>query len=678
MKFERLFSPITINGMALKNRLVMPALHHLYTPDGYATDRFNQYYWRRAEGGVALIIVGGCAFDDCGGAEAMVRLSDDSFIPGYREFTDGCHARGAKVAAQLYHAGAYTRASSCRNGAVPLAPSAVYSSFSRQTPKEMTEADMDRVISDWAAGALRARQAGFDAVEIIASAGYLISQFLSPIKNLRTDAYGGSFENRCRFPLRVIRAVRGAVGPDYPVMIRIAGNDFVPGSNDNHAAVRFARAAAEAGVDLISVTGGFHETKVPQLSGDVSRAGFTYLSGAVKQAVSVPVMASNRINDPLAAETVLALGRADLIGAGRALVADPDWCRKAQEGRAEDIRHCVACNQGCLAKTFFGKPIECLVNAEAGQEYRFKDRKPGSPKRIVVVGAGPAGCEFAIRATQLGHRVTVWEKQLRIGGQLHLAAAAPAKSEFATLIGYYEAHLRKLGIPVELGREATPELLARAECDAVVVASGSAEKRIPLPITSGRIPILMASQVLSGAALPGKNVVVVGGGAVGCETAQLMARQGSLTPEELYFLMSANAETPEFLKGLLNRSDRAVHIVELTDRIGSNFEPGTGWPVLNDLRRLGVRLHTLASVAEVREDAVLLDRRIADPDTAQERVERVSLPCDTIVMAVGSVSDPLYDRLKGTLPAVYSLGDCSRVGKVSDAVRQAMELAYSV
>lgn len=675
MKHDRLFQPITIKGMTLRNRIVMLPIHLVYTPDGYCNDRFKEFYWRRAEGGIGMAIVGGCRFDDYGAGGSMMSLQDDSFIPGYKEFTDGMHARGAKVAVQLYHAGAYTHSAHCQNGRVPVAPSAVFSKFTKEVPKEITYEEMDEVINNWAAAAVRAQKAGFDAVEILCSAGYLICQFLSPVTNKRTDEYGGSWENRTRFPKRVFKAMREAVGPDYPLIARIAGNDFVPGSNTNEDAVRFAQVCEECGIDILSVTGGWHETQVPQLPGDVPRGGYTYLMSNIRKAVSIPVIAANRLNDPDVAEQVLALGQADLIGSCRTHIADPDWTNKTLANETECIRHCVACNQGCLAKTFFNKPVECLVNGEAGVEYQLTKAEKVTPKNVLVVGGGPAGCEFAIRAAGLGHKVTLWEKNEDLGGQLPLVATPPAKGEFKTLIPYYHAMLKKNGVTVVLGKEATVAEIVAGGFDAVVTATGVTPKTLDLPVVEAGIPVVTAAQVLGQEYMPGKNVVIVGGGSVGCETAEYLARQGTISPEQLYFLMSLKAETIDVLEHLINTSDRQVSIVEMMGKIGTGFDLGTGWPVLNELKRLGVASYTNARIKAVTADTVQV---VALDKKAGKEVD-VDIPCDTIVVAIGSHSnDALYQALQGKVQNLYNIGDSAKVGKVLDAIHQADELAHSL
>lgn len=685
MPYERLFSPIKIRNLELKNRIIMPAIHLMYNMDGFANARFNEFYWRRAEGGAGLIFVGGCRFDEYGGSPGMMSLQTDDFIAGYREFTEGMHKRGAMVGVQLYHAGAYAH-SIANDGREALAPSAVLSKFTKEMPREMTKDEMREVISKWAAAAVRAKIAGFDIVEISASAGYLISQFLSPKTNLRTDEYGGSWENRTRFPLEVVAAIRQAVGNDYPICVRIAGNDFVPGSNTNTETVMFAELLEQSGVDLINVTGGWHEAIIPQLTGDLPRGGFTYLAAAVKDAVNIPVAASNRINDPRTAEKVLAVGEADLVSLGRTLIADPDWPIKTQNGDSELIRRCVACNQGCLAKTFFAEPVECLVNGFAGREHELKKHRTKEPKQILVLGAGVAGCEFAVQATLCGHNVTIWEKSDHIGGQILLAAAPHSKREFMNIVTYYTAALKKLNVELALNKNASVYEIKTAGFDIVVTATGNTPKNISLPGNSS-IPLYTAFDILGGKAIAGKNVVVVGGAAVGCECADYLAYEAALSPETVYFMLSQHSEETDKVLAMIDKTRRTVTIVDIA-KIGTGFEQGTAWPLMKELNRFNVAQYSFAKILSVTDSTVEIEAAL--PKTREQKaIERetgvvepdkvisLSIPCDTIVIAAGSSPDDrLYEALKADFPNdIYNIGDSFQIGKISNAVSQAIELA---
>ena len=669
MKFTRIFEPIKINGLQLKNRLVMPAMHMSYTVNGFASERFNECYWRIAEGGVGLIMVGGCALDNYAGYPDMMDLSDDKYIAGYKEFTDGIHARGARAAVQLMQTGRYGQKAFVKGDDTTLAPSAVYSSYSGETPREMTREEIKKTIENWAAAAVRAKKAGFDAVESTGASGYLISQFLSPITNLRTDEYGGSFENRCRFPLELVAALRRAVGPDYPLIMRVAGNEFMKGGNTNEECVAFCKLLEKAGIDMINVTGGWHETTVPQLPGIVPRGEYAYLAEAVKDAVSIPVLSCNRYNDPVVAERVLTLGQADLIGVGRTLLADPDYPVKTMEGRLDEIRSCVGCNQGCLGRVFFGKPAECLVNGRMGREYLFKNVPAAPKKRLAVIGAGPAGCEFAIRAAESGHEVTLYEKEAEVGGKLPLAAVPLSKKEFKELLRYYKVMLEKRGVRVILNHSVTEEEIKYLDADAVVVATGSEPKQLSFP-TMEHTRVCTAEDILSGEVMAGRNVLVIGGGAIGCEAAEDMAHEASLSPEQLYFKMSQRSETTEKIVHLLNSSRRNITIVDIV-RIGNGYDPGCFWPVRADLKRLGVRMLPW-SQTEVTDGFVT----ITSTDRKTGEVHKTEMPCDTIVTAVGyQSSNALYESLKEEGLKVYQIGDAGQIGKILDAVRQANNLS---
>ncbi len=670
MKYARLFAPLQVNSMKLKNRICMTAIDLNYCPDdgGAVSERLKAFYFRRAEGGAGLLTIGGCRIDEHGAGYDMdfVSIADDRYIPGHRELTDGIHARGAKVSLQLYHGGRYVAARGLRDGNVPFAPSPVYSTFTHETAPEMSREDIQAVIASTAAAAARAKSAGYDAVELLGSAGYLICQFLSPLTNLRTDEYGGSLENRLRFPRQLIAAVRAAVGPDFPLIMRMAGNDFMPGSNTLPDTVGFSREYEKCGIDMLSVTGGWHETRVPQLPGEVPDTCYAYLAQAIREAVSIPVIAANRIRTPSEAETVLALGQADCVGMCRTLLADPDWPRKAMAGEETEIRPCVGCNQGCLAATFFCKPVQCLVNADAGREAAPAAPRAGAGKSLLVIGGGPAGLEAALRAARSGWRTELWESSPRLGGQLRLAGAAPGKEDFLALIPYYETMLKQYGVTVRLGTEADAAAIAAAGFDAVIVAAGAHPRALPMDLPGP--DIVSAWDVLSGAVIPGKHVVVLGGGAVGCETAQYLARQGALNTEKLFFLSVHHAEPPQRLEQMLNHSARTVSIVEVAPKVGSGFDPGCAWPVLKDLKRLGVAQYTRASIVSAADGCVTVEH---GPEGERQRL---TLPCDTLIQAVGSVSNTALMASLGEagIPAV-AIGDCAKTGRVLDAVRAAAD-----
>lgn len=666
MPYPRLTSPLAIRSLTIKNRMVMPAIHHAYTSDGACTERFRSYYWRRAEGGLGMVIVGSCRFDGYGAKTNSMSLVGDSTIAGWRAFTDGMHERDCPVCVQLYHAGRYIPQRDVPCGGPALSPSAVYTPYTRETAPEMTREQIRQLIRDYAAGARLARAAGFDAIEISGSSGYLLCQFLSPLTNLRTDEYGGSFENRCRFPLEVIASVREAVGKDYPLLYRLGADDLVPGGAALEDAVRFAPLAQAAGIDCFDVTGGWHESRVPQLTGEVPEGGLHFMSRAIRQAVSVPVMQCNRINTPQRSELALALGDADLVGIGRAAVADPDFARKAAEDRADEIRPCVACDQGCLANVFFDRPVTCHTNPLCGRESMTPRTPEARAKRILVVGGGPAGCEVALRCAGYGHRVSLWEKSGRLGGQLKLAMRLPGRRELERLIRFYETMLPRAGVELTLQRAAVPAEDFSA-FDHIILAAGGAPNPMTLCVRPGAVSVLTAGDILTGKAVAGERVAVIGGSFVGCETARYLASEGSLSPEELFYLTVFSVRPSEKIAGMLSQSRRSVIIIEQGKKIGYGYEPGVAWPVLGELDRLGVTKMALTQVSSVDGQGVT----VTDGAGAERRIL-----CDTVVYAAGVHPDAdLTAAFRASGVPVTAAGNAKALGRSIDAVRSGFEAA---
>jgi len=647
--FPLLFEPITLNRLELRNRIIMPAMHLNYTPGGKVSDQLIAFYRERAAGGAGLIIVGGCVINEQSGGPIFVSIKDDSDIEGLSRLAEAVHDKGAAIGAQLYMAGAYAHAMLI--GGQPVSSSPHTSGFTKDECRALTLEEIAQVQDDFASAALRAKKAGLDMVEILGSAGYLICQFLSPKINQREDHYGGSLENRMRFGLETIAKVRAAVGPDFCVGIRIAGNDFVPGSHTGDEAALFAKACEDAGVDLINVTGGWHETRVPQITQELPPGGFSYLARGVKWAVrSVPVAASNRMHSPQLAEAVLARGDADLICMGRPLLADPRLPAKAKAGQSELIRRCVACNQGCFDAIPQMKPVGCMVNPRAGRE--AKDTGPAQADRsrqVAVVGGGPGGCMAAITAARRGHHVVLFEKAPRLGGQLAWWSEPLMKNDFSSIPRWQEAQLKALGVELRLDCEATPEMVAELNPDAVVLASGAAPTRPPIP--GADLPhVLTAWELLQGKALARGRVVVIGGGAVGLETALYLARQGALTPEQSYFINLFGAETPEVVDRLIAQGSHPVTVLEALPKIGAGIGRSTRWIVFGLLKRFGVTVHTKVQVKAIGEGAL----------TAVINGEEQDLVANTVVLATGAApQNQLAEALKAKGLKVELVGDAA-------------------
>ncbi len=666
--FPLLFEPITLNKLELRNRIVVPAMHLNCTPGGAVSDQLVAFYRERAAGGAGLMIVGGCVINEKAGGPIFVSIMKDEDIPGLARLAEAAHEHGAAVGAQLYMAGAYSHAMLI--GGEAISASAHTSRYTKEECRAMSPEEISQVQDDFAAAARRAKEAGLDMVEILGSAGYLICQFLSPAINQRDDGYGGSLENRMRFGLETIAKVRAAVGDDFCVGIRIAGNDFVPGSHTNEEAAMFARACEEAGVDLINVTGGWHETRVPQITQELPPGGFSYLARGVKWAVDkVPVATSNRMHSPELAEAVLARGDADLICMGRPMLADPELPLKAQAGLSRLIRRCVACNQGCFDAIPQMKPVGCMVNPRAGRE--AKDPGPedaAAPRKIVVAGGGPAGCQAAITAASRGHKVTLMEKAACLGGQLAWWNGPLMKSDFASIPAWQGATLDELGVEVLLESEATADSVAAMQPDAVVVATGGRPTRPPIPGADGP-NVFTAWEVISGKALCRGKVVVIGGGAVGLETALMVARQGALTPEQVYFIELFGAETPEVVARLVAQGSHRVTVLEALPKIGAGIGRSTRWITFGLIKRFNLTVHTKVQVKAIAEGTVS-----AVIDGAEQE-----LAADTVILATGAAPD---DALAGELEArglaVHRVGDADGGADCLAAIRSGYKLGASL
>lgn len=655
--YPYLFTPIQINRLEIKNRIAYPSLGLMYSYDSRLNDRYYHFFRERARGGAGIVTVGPVGVDAVGAGFVVLSLAQDEYISSFQKLTGLIKAEGARAWIQLFHAGAYAHPFLIGNQ-TPVSASAVYSPYSRTTPKEMTLADIEQVQRAFADTAARAVAAGFDGVEIIASAGYLLTQFLSPLTNTRSDGYGGSLENRLRFPTEVIRRVREKLGPDVPLTIRMAGNDFVPGSNTDAQTATIAQAYEAAGVDAISVTGGWHVTKIPQLPMELPRAAYSYLALNVKNAVTVPVMASNRITDPASAEKIIKDGCADMVNLGRVLIADPEWPRKAMEGRADEIRPCTACSQGCTDQVFNGKPVYCIGNPFAGYEGERIIPKTGHPKTVMIVGAGPAGLEAAVTATLSGHQARIYDKAADIGGQLWLAGAPPHKQELLEYIRYYRAMIRKLGIPVVLNAEVDAALIEKVKPDVLMVATGA--KPLLPPVNGMDDPCVTSSwEVLKNNPPLGKRVAVIGGGSVGLETALFVAAKGTLTPETLHFLMEYDAQTPERLKELMFKGTSSVTVFEMLPKAGKDMGKSTRWVVLDKLARFGVSIQTDARVLAIQNG------RIDFKKAGKKR----SQAFDSVIIAAGSQADRgLCEALQQAGIPFVAIGDCTRPGKIDDAI----------
>ena len=646
----------------------MPSMGLAYSTDFSFNDRYQAFYRERALGGVGLLTIGPVAIDRVGSAPFMPGLFEDSYIEPIKRFIDQLHREtDARIATQLLHMGRYTF--SGLTGMRPIAPSPIRSKLTHETPREMTGEDIETVRAAYVQAARRAKEAGFDFIEILACTGYLISEFLSPLTNKRTDAYGGSIENRMRFGLEIIRKVRETIGTDMALGVRIAGNDFMEGGHTNKESAQFAAAAEKAGVDAINVTGGWHETRIPQLTSNVPAGAFVYLSRGIREAVNVPVFASNRLGDPYVAERALRSGACDMICWGRPLIADPELPNKVREGRLNEIIPCIACNQGCFDSIFAGTPVTCILNPRAGNEGLFRIEKVGKAKKIMVAGGGPAGMEFALTAAQRGHDVTLYEKEGRLGGQVNLAKTPPGKREFQKLIDSMKARMAHWGVAVKLNTPLTPEMVRKENPDCLVIASGAKPIRIDIPGID-KAHVVDAWDVLAEKVWNiGQDVVVVGGNATGCETGLFVAEMGAPDPETFTFLMYHSAENRDLAAELLHTPGRNVTIIDMVPRFADNVGRTARWSLTKSLKLMGVNLRPKTTLLEIRDDAVLVKTKNGE----------ASIPADTVIMAVGAMSvNDLADDGEEAGLHVITIGDAKRPRKITEAVKEGFEAGLKI
>jgi 2,4-dienoyl-CoA reductase (NADPH2) len=643
--FKRLLEPFEFSGITMKNHVLMPAMHIGMAKDGFILDGFIDFYEERAKAdpGPGLMIVGGCYVEKRGmGAPNFVGLDDDKFIKRLSELTERMHAHGQPVAAQLYHGGRYS--ASYLTGEPPVSCSAVFSEFTREMPHALSEEEIAEVQEHYAQAARRARDAGFDASELIVAAGYLVNQFLSPLTNKREDRYGGDIDARMTFMRETIAAIRKATGEDYPLICRISGSDFMEGSH-TLAETRVVAAEMErCGVDFISVTGGWHETRVPQIPMNVPRGAYVYLAEGIREAVEkIPVACCNRINDPGLAEQILEEDRADIVGMARAFIADPRILNKASRGRPQDIRHCIACNQGCFDHVFMLAPITCMVNPRVNRERETELVPATEKKKVLVAGGGPAGMECAWVAAHRGHEVVLCEETGELGGQGRLAGIPPGREEFNEMVAYLVQQLENKGVEVRLNELVTPELVEEVNPDVVVMATG-AEQLVPkIPGIDGD-NVVMAWDVLTGDAGAGKSAIVVGGGAVGIETGSFLAEKGT-----------------------------RVTVIEMLNRCGNDIGLSTRWTLLKDASEMGVQFMESCRVERITPEGVAADFE----------GESRELLADTVVIAAGSVA---HDELEGFFEKegtrakldLRKIGDCVAPRKALEAIAEGFDLGLSL
>ena len=522
--YPHLMEPLDLGHVQLKNRVLMGSMHTGLEETG-DWNRVAEFYATRARGGVALMVTGGMAPNREGGVfPGAAGLFTDRDIANHRVITDRVHDADGRIAMQILHAGRYAYGRDC------VAPSPIRSPISPFPPCELDEAGIEKQIADIATAALRAREAGYDGVEVMGSEGYFLNQFLVTRTNKRTDRWGGVYENRIRLPVEVVRRVRAAVGDDFIIIYRLSMIDLVPDGSSWDEVVTLARRIETAGASIINTGIGWHEARIPTIATSVPRRAFTWVTKKLMGEVAVPVITSNRINTPDVAEAVLAEGCADMVSMARPFLADPDFVAKAAAGRADEIAPCIACNQACLDHTFSGKISTCLVNPRACYETELQYAPTDRPKRIAVVGSGPAGLSAALVADGRGHIVTLFEKAAVIGGQLNMARVIPGKEEFNGLVAWYERMIDLSGITLRLGTHANADMLS--EFDEIIVATGVKPRDPQIP-GQDHPKTLSYIEVLRDKVPVGKKVAIIGAGGIGFDVAEFLAESGDSTTLDL-------------------------------------------------------------------------------------------------------------------------------------------------
>lgn len=576
--YPYLFQPLNLGFTQLKNRVVMGSMHTNLeeAPEGFS--RLAEFYRLRAAAGVGLIITGGIAPNSSGVIFAgAARMQTPEDVAKHQLVTQAVQEAGGKICMQILHTGRYAYVEQ------PVAPSAIKTPINPFSPVELSLEDIQQTIQDFATSAQLAQQAGYDGVEIMASEGYLLNQFICPRTNQRTDAYGGSFENRIKLCLEIVQAVRKAVGKEFIIIFRISAVDLVENGSTQEEVIQLAQAVEKLGINLFNTGIGWHEARVPTIATSVPRAAFAGFTAKLKQAVSLPVIASNRINTPEVAEKILANGQADAVSLARPFLADPEWVSKAANNQPEAINTCIACNQACLDYIFSGKTVSCLVNPLAGQESLIAsslNKNNLAPKKLAVVGAGVGGLSAATKAAELGHQVTLFEATSQVGGQFNLASKIPGKEEFKETLRYFNYQLTATGVNLQLNT--SPSLEELAKFDAVIFATGVIPRMPAIQGIENNLQVFSYVEAINNPQKLGQKVAILGAGGIGFDVASLLVSPTEQATPASFMqtwgiapdfnqpggLTAAPASTPARQVYLLQRKP---------SRLGRNLGKTTGW-----------------------------------------------------------------------------------------------------
>ncbi len=663
MPYPTLLSPITLGPLTLKNRVVMGSMH-TGLEEGDDPAPLAAFYAERAAGGVGLIVTGGIAPNPHGAVyTGAAGLFTDPDIAFHRTVTDTVHQNGGRLVMQILHAGRYAYTQGC------VAPSPIKSPISPFAPRELTSDEVNAELDDFVTAALRARQAGYDGVEVMGSEGYFLNQFLVTHTNKRRDEWGGDYAGRMRAPVLAVARIRAALGPDFLIIYRISLIDLIPNGSTWDEVLRLARAVKVAGANVLNTGIGWHEARVPTIATSVPRGAFVHLAARLKAAQILPVIATNRINSPDLAEEILARGDADLISMARPFLADSAFVAKAAAGQAAQIAPCIACNQACLDHTFSGKPATCLVNPRAGRELSLRYDPAPTSKRITIVGGGAAGMMAAIVAATRGHSVTLYEAASTLGGQLNLAKNVPGKEEFQGLVAWFTAEIARLGVVAHLDTRADlPDLHG---ADEVIIATGTAPRALPI---DGADRALTYADVLRGAPV-GQRVAVIGAGGIGFDVAEFLAC-GAHSPSRDLTLWQREwgVGDPAVQAGGLTAPHptapaRKVTLMQRKEgKLGRGLGKTTGWIHRAALVAKGVDMLASVDYRAITETGVLI---------VHGGAERL-IEADTVVVCAGQTSQrDLADRAIAAGLRVHIIGGADMAAELDAqrAIAQGAELA---
>jgi 2,4-dienoyl-CoA reductase (NADPH2) len=675
--YPHLLAPLDLGHVTLPNRVVMGSMHTGLEDHARDFPKLAAYFAERARGGAALIVTGGFAPNVEGTFYPLAsKLTTRREARQHRQVTDAVHDAGGRIALQILHAGRYSYTPWC------VAPSSVKSPISKFTPRALGDRGVRRQIRSFARAARLAREAGYDGVEVMGSEGYLINQFLAPRTNRRTDRWGGSPEKRRRFAVEVVRAVREAVGPDFIVIYRISVLDLVEEGQTWDEVTALAAEIEAAGATMLNLGIGWHEARVPTIVTSVPRAAFTSYAARLKQHVSIPVVATNRINMPDVAEQVLA-GGADLVSLARPFLADPDWVRKAAESRADEINTCIACNQACLDHTFVNKRASCLVNPRAAHETELVIGPTRTVKKVAVVGAGVAGLAAATTLAERGHEVELFEARDHVGGQFDIAMRIPGKEEFAETIRYFTRRLDLTGVKLHLGRRVDADELLEGGFTEVVVATGVAPRMPSIPGIDH--PMVMSyADLVRGERTAGRSVAVIGAGGIGVDVCEFLTTEHSPALDVDAWKAEWGVGDPAESRGGLRPPHpepsprRVVLLQRKTSSIGKGLGKTTGWVHRASLKAKGVEQVTgVVSYDRIDDEGLHVTVGTGGDGATEQR----TYPVDTVVLCAGqesvrTVADVLEER--GLTVHVVGGADVAAELDAKRAIRQGTEVASRI